>query len=56
MAIQTRCKEGHAVQFALYPAFEDNGHYLFTRSKGYPSFTPDLQRFLDANLKGDTAR
>jgi dienelactone hydrolase len=45
-------KQGRPVQFQLYPPFEDHGHYLFTRQKGYPVFAPDLLRFLDATLRG----
>lgn len=49
-------KEGHPVQFIVYPAFEDNGHFLFTGPKGFSVFTPDLVRFLNVNLKASSAR
>jgi hypothetical protein len=49
-------KEGHPVQFVLYPRFEDNGHYLFIRLGGYPLFTPSLLTFLDANVRDGGAR
>jgi dienelactone hydrolase len=49
-------REGHPVQFVLYPPFEDNGHFLFIRPRGYPLFTPDLLTFLNANLMGGGAR
>jgi len=49
-------KEGHPVQFVLYPRFEDNGHYLFIRHGGHPLFTPDLFTFLDANVRDGSAR
>lgn len=43
-------RAGKPVEMKVYPGFEDNGHYLFSRAKGYPVFTPDLVRFLDEHL------
>jgi dienelactone hydrolase len=41
---------GKPVEMKLYPAYADNGHYLFSRGDGYPVFVPDSVRFLDAQL------
>jgi dienelactone hydrolase len=43
-------RAGKPVEMKVYPSFEDNGHYLFSRAKGFPIFTPDLVRFLDERL------
>ncbi len=49
-------KEGHPVQFVLYPPFEDNGHFLFIRARAYSLFTRDLLTFLNANVRDGVAR
>jgi hypothetical protein len=35
----------------VYPAFRDNGHFLFTRAEGYPVYVPDAVSFLETHLK-----
>jgi dienelactone hydrolase len=42
---------GKRVEMTVYPEFEQNGHFLFSRPEGYPLFVPDAMRFLDRNLK-----
>lgn len=42
---------GKRVEMTVYPEFQQNGHYLFSRPEGYPLFVPDAMRFLDRNLK-----
>jgi len=42
---------GKRVEMTVYPEFEQNGHFLFSRPDGYPRFVPDAVRFLDKNLK-----
>jgi dienelactone hydrolase len=42
---------GVPVEMKVYPAFRDNGHYLFSNPEGYPTFVPDALAFLDAHLK-----
>jgi dienelactone hydrolase len=44
-------RAGKRVEMTVYPAFQQNGHYLFTRVEGYPVFVPDAMRFLDQTLK-----
>jgi dienelactone hydrolase len=44
-------RAGKSVEMTVYPAFQENGHRLFTRTEGYPIFVPDAVRFLDAHLK-----
>jgi hypothetical protein len=34
-----------------WTAFQQNGHYLFSRAEGYPVFVPDAMHFLDQTLK-----
>ena len=48
---------GKRVEMTIYPEFQQNGHYLFSRPEGYPLFVPDAMRFLDRHLKrGGPAR
>jgi dienelactone hydrolase len=42
---------GKRVEMTVYPEFQQNGHYLFSRPEGYPLFVPDAMRFLDRHLK-----
>jgi dienelactone hydrolase len=42
---------GKRVEMTVYPEFQQNGHYLFSRPEGYPLFVPDAMRFLDRYLK-----
>jgi len=42
---------GKRVEMTVYPEFQQNGHYLFSRPEGYPPFVPDAMRFLDRHLK-----
>jgi dienelactone hydrolase len=42
---------GKRVEMTVYPEFQQNGHYLFSRPEGYPVFVPDAMRFLDRHLK-----
>jgi dienelactone hydrolase len=42
---------GKRVEMTVYPEFEQNGHYIFSRPEGYPYFVPDAMRFLDRHLK-----
>ena len=42
---------GKRVEMTVYPEFQQNGHYLFSRPEGYPLFVPDAMRFLDRSLK-----
>jgi dienelactone hydrolase len=42
---------GKSVEMKVYPAFRDNGHFLFTRAEGYPVYVPDAVSFLDTHLK-----
>jgi dienelactone hydrolase len=42
---------GKRVEMTVYPDFQQNGHFLFSRVEGYPLFVPDAMRFLDRNLK-----
>jgi dienelactone hydrolase len=42
---------GKRVEMTIYPEFQQNGHYLFSRPEGYPLFVPDAMRFLDRHLK-----
>lgn len=42
---------GKRVEMTIYPEFQQNGHYVFSRPEGYPLFVPDAMRFLDRNLK-----
>jgi dienelactone hydrolase len=42
---------GKRVEMTVYPEFQQNGHYLFSRPEGYPLFVPDAVRFLDRHLK-----
>ncbi len=44
-------RAGKSVEMKVYPAFQDNGHHLFTQPEGYPVFVPDAVSFLDAHLK-----
>jgi len=44
-------RAGKRVEMTVYPAFQQNGHYLFSRAEGYPVFVPDAMRFLDQTLK-----
>lgn len=44
-------KAGKNVEMKVYPAFADNGHFIFSRKEGYPIFVPDTVRFLDTHLK-----
>lgn len=42
---------GKRVEMTVYPEFQQNGHYLFSRPEGYPLFVPDAMRFLDRHIK-----
>jgi dienelactone hydrolase len=42
---------GKSVEMKVYPAFRDNGHFLFSRAEGYPVYIPDAVSFLEAHLK-----
>lgn len=42
---------GKSVEMKVYPAFRDNGHFLFTRAEGYPVYVPDAVSFLENHLK-----
>jgi dienelactone hydrolase len=42
---------GRSVEMKVYPAFRDNGHFLFTRAEGYPVYVPDAVSFLETYLK-----
>jgi dienelactone hydrolase len=42
---------GRSVEMKVYPAFRDNGHFLFTRAEGYPVYVPDAVSFLETHLK-----
>lgn len=42
---------GKRVEMTVYPEFQQDGHYLFSRVEGYPLFVPDALRFLDRHLK-----
>ena len=42
---------GKSVEMKVYPAFRDNGHFLFTRAEGYPVYVPDAVSFLETHLK-----
>lgn len=42
---------GKRVEMTVYPDFQQNGHFLFSRQEGYPLFVPDAMRFLDRHLK-----
>jgi len=42
---------GKRVEMTVYPDFQQNGHFLFSRVEGYPLFVPDAMRFLDRHLK-----
>lgn len=42
---------GKSVEMKVYPAFRDNGHFLFTRAEGYPVYVPDAVSFLEIHLK-----
>jgi dienelactone hydrolase len=42
---------GKRVEMTVYPEFQQDGHYLFSRPEGYPLFVPDAMRFLDRHLK-----
>lgn len=42
---------GKRVEMTIYPEFQQNGHYLFSRPEGYALFVPDAMRFLDRHLK-----
>ena len=42
---------GKRVEMTVYPEFQQDGHYLFSRVDGYPLFVPDALRFLDRHLK-----
>ena len=42
---------GKRVEMTVYPEFQQNGHFLFSRPEGYPLFVPDAMRFLDRHLK-----
>jgi len=44
-------RRGKSVEMKVYPAFRDNGHFLFTRAEGYPVYVPDAVSFLDTHLK-----
>jgi len=42
---------GKSVEMKVYPAFRDNGHFLFSRAEGYPVYVPDAVSFLETQLK-----
>ena len=42
---------GRSVEMKVYPAFRDNGHFLFTRAEGYPVYVQDAVSFLETHLK-----
>jgi dienelactone hydrolase len=44
-------RAGKSVEMKVYPAFRDNGHFLFTRAEGYPVYVPDAVSFLETHLK-----
>ncbi len=44
-------RAGKNVEMKVYPAFRDNGHFLFTRAEGYPVYVPDAVSFLETHLK-----
>ena len=44
-------RAGKTVEMKVYPAFGDNGHFLFTRAEGYPVYVPDAVSFLETHLK-----
>jgi len=44
-------RTGKSVEMKVYPAFRDNGHFLFSRAEGYPVYIPDAVSFLETHLK-----
>jgi dienelactone hydrolase len=44
-------RTGKSVEMKVYPAFRDNGHFLFSRAEGYPVYIPDAVNFLETHLK-----
>jgi dienelactone hydrolase len=44
-------RAGKSVEMKVYPAFRDNGHFLFSRAEGYPVYVPDAVSFLETHLK-----
>jgi dipeptidyl aminopeptidase/acylaminoacyl peptidase len=44
-------RAGKSVEMKVYPAFRDNGHFLFTRAEAYPVYVPDAVSFLETHLK-----
>jgi dienelactone hydrolase len=44
-------RAGGSVEMKVYPAFRDNGHFLFSRAEGYPVYVPDAVSFLETHLK-----
>jgi dienelactone hydrolase len=44
-------RTGRSVEMKVYPAFRENGHYLFSRAEAYPVYVPDAVSFLDSHLK-----
>jgi dienelactone hydrolase len=44
-------RAGKSVEMKVYPAFRENGHYLFSRAEAYPVYVPDAVSFLDSHLK-----
>ncbi|PYM49415.1 MAG: hypothetical protein DME16_09225 [Candidatus Rokuibacteriota bacterium] len=43
-------RTGKSVEMKVYPAFRDNGHFLFSRAEGYPVYIPDAVSFLETHL------
>jgi dienelactone hydrolase len=44
-------RAGKSVEMKVYPAFRDNGHFLFSRTEGFPVYIPDAVSFLETHLK-----